>query len=172
MLHLGSIDVWYIYVLHECFRKFSIPRHPKILQPYRTWGSVWKEPLKALPPLELWMGLKNTYSQGRPGSTISTLLHDKINPKDCQVLSLGDSGFLQLFRVVSSDYGKPRRLDSFRGVSVFLFAHLRLSDAYLESSWWVDGGLVLGLGSSPGSCLISIVQGGPLQVISGVMGPL
>ncbi len=24
-------------------------------------------------------------------------LHDKINPKDCQVLSLGDSGFLQFF---------------------------------------------------------------------------
>ena len=42
------------------------------------------------------------------GSTISTLLHDKINPKDCQVLSLGDSGLLQFFRVVSSDYGKPR----------------------------------------------------------------
>ena len=42
------------------------------------------------------------------GSTISTLLHDKINPKDCQVLSLGDSGFLRFFRVVSSDYGKPR----------------------------------------------------------------
>ncbi len=41
------------------------------------------------------------------GATISTLLHDRINPKDCQVLSLGDSGFLQFFRVVSSDYGKP-----------------------------------------------------------------
>ena len=39
---------------------------------------------------------------------VRTLLHDKINPKDCQVLSLGDSGFLQFFRVVSSDYGKPR----------------------------------------------------------------
>ncbi len=42
------------------------------------------------------------------GSTIITSLHDKINPKDCQVLSLGDSGFLQFFLVVSSDYGKPR----------------------------------------------------------------
>ena len=31
------------------------------------------------------------------------MLHDKNNPKDCQVLSLGDSGFLQFFRVVSSD---------------------------------------------------------------------
>ena len=41
-------------------------------------------------------------------SKFATLLHDKINPKDCQVLSLGDSGFLQFFRVVSSDYGKPR----------------------------------------------------------------
>ena len=43
-----------------------------------------------------------------PGFTISTLLHDRINPKDCQVLSLGDTGFLQFFRVVSRDYGKPR----------------------------------------------------------------
>ena len=42
------------------------------------------------------------------GSTISTLLHDRINPKDCQVLSLGDTGFLEFFRVVSRDYGKPR----------------------------------------------------------------
>ena len=29
-----------------------------------------------------------------------TLLHEKINPKNWQVLSLGDTGFLQLFRVV------------------------------------------------------------------------
>ena len=28
-------------------------------------------------------------------------------PKDWQVLSLGDVGFLQLFRVVSGDYGRP-----------------------------------------------------------------
>ena len=42
------------------------------------------------------------------GSTISTLLHDRINPKDCQVLFLGDTGVLQFFRVVSRDYGKPR----------------------------------------------------------------
>ena len=40
------------------------------------------------------------------GSAISTLLHDKINPKDYQVLSLGDSGFLQIFWVVSSDIQK------------------------------------------------------------------
>ena len=46
--------------------------------------------------------------QSNSGSTISTLLHDKINPKNCQVLSLGESGFLQFFRVVSRDYGKPR----------------------------------------------------------------
>ena len=41
------------------------------------------------------------------GSTIITLLHGKINPKDWQVLSLGDVGFLLFFRVVSGDYGKP-----------------------------------------------------------------
>ena len=34
-------------------------------------------------------------------------LHDKINPKDCQVLFLDKSGFLQFFRGVSSYYGKP-----------------------------------------------------------------
>ena len=41
------------------------------------------------------------------GSTISTLLHDKINPKDCQVLSLGDfsgfSNFLGLFQVIMAN---------------------------------------------------------------------
>ena len=41
------------------------------------------------------------------GSTIRTLLHEKINPKDWQVLSLGDVGFLLFFRVVSGHYGKP-----------------------------------------------------------------
>ena len=45
----------------------------------------------------------------RSRSTIRTLLHGKINPKDWQVLSLGDVGFLQFFRVVSGDYGKPCR---------------------------------------------------------------
>ena len=39
----------------------------------------------------------------KSGSTIITLLHDRINPKDCQVLFLGDTGFLQFFRVVSRD---------------------------------------------------------------------
>ena len=48
------------------------------------------------------MCLKHLYCE-LSGSTISTLLHDRINPKDCQVLSLGDTGFLQFFRVVSRD---------------------------------------------------------------------
>ena len=41
------------------------------------------------------------------GSTIRTLFHGKSNPKDLQVLPLGDVGFLLFFRVVSGDYGKP-----------------------------------------------------------------
>ena len=40
-------------------------------------------------------------------STISTLLHEKVNPKDWEY-SLGDAGVLQFFRVVSSDYGRSR----------------------------------------------------------------
>ena len=39
----------------------------------------------------------NQFPDSYTGSTISTLLHDKVNPKDGQVLSLGDSGFLQFF---------------------------------------------------------------------------
>ena len=45
------------------------------------------------------------------GSTIRTLLHGKINPKDWQVASpLVDVGFLLFFRVVSGDYGKPWKM--------------------------------------------------------------
>ena len=44
------------------------------------------------------------------GSTIITLLHEKIKPKNWQVLSFGDVGFFQFLRVVSSDYGKPETL--------------------------------------------------------------
>ena len=51
--------------------------------------------------------LVSLFSRSR--STIRTLLHGKINPKDWQVLSLGDVGFLQFFGVVSGDYGKPCR---------------------------------------------------------------
>ena len=44
--------------------------------------------------------------ESRSGSTIRTLLHGKINPKDWKVLFLGDVGFTTLFlRVVSGDYG-------------------------------------------------------------------
>ena len=53
--------------------------------------------------------MKTNHDVTKTWSTISTLLHDKINPKECQVLSLDDSGFLHFFRVVSSDYGKPRK---------------------------------------------------------------
>ena len=45
-----------------------------------------------------WSFQKNYKWPYKSGSTISTLLHDKINPKDCHVLSLGDSRFLQLWQ--------------------------------------------------------------------------
>ena len=57
------------------------------------------------PYLGRWSNLTNVFWNA--GSTIRTLLHGKINPKDWQVLSLGDVGFLLFFRVVSGDYGKP-----------------------------------------------------------------
>ena len=70
---------------------------------------------------EFMVAIQEFFHQLYCRSTISTLLHDKINPKDCQVLSFGDSGFLQLFRVVSSDYGKPRINEaSLFGICTFL----------------------------------------------------
>ena len=64
-----------------------------------SWNSSWAGSLDDHDPRNL---------QEAPGSTIRTFLHGKINPKDWQVLSLGDVGFLLCFRVVSGDYGKPR----------------------------------------------------------------
>ena len=45
-----------------------------------------------------------------PGSTRSTLLHERINPKDWQVLFVGDAGFLPflgLFQVIMANLGAP-----------------------------------------------------------------
>ena len=95
---------------------------------------------------------------GMAGSTISTLLHDKINPKDCQVLSLGDSGFLQFFKVVSSDYGKPRICLLFVG-HFRLIGWLPLSDKesqgptnspflYVTKTWSQNFEVVNSLGTS------------------------
>ena len=68
------------------------------------------------------------------GSTISTLLHDKINPKKFLVLSLGDTGFLQFFRVVSRDYGKPRV--SFLRSVTFHCQHHRIYGNYTPAGRW------------------------------------
>ena len=47
----------------------------------------------------------------------------KINPKDWTLLSLGDAGFLQFFRVVSSDYGKPCFWHAHRQAQKEVFFH-------------------------------------------------
>ena len=62
----------------------------------------WDPLLSGTSRLVKYYNLARLYS----GSTIRSLLHGKINPKNRQVLSLGDVGFLQVFRVVSGDYGK------------------------------------------------------------------
>ena len=56
---------------------------------------------------DTWKSPQNTENRETiSGSTISTLLHGKINPtKDWQALSLGDVGFLLSFRVVLSTTG-------------------------------------------------------------------
>ena len=78
--------------LHGEIRFFRVP-FPAVL---------WNFPVDGHRSLCLWWS-----GGGYTGSTKRTLLHGKINPKDWQVLSLGDVGFLLFFRVVSGDYGKP-----------------------------------------------------------------
>ena len=62
----------------------------------------------------------------------------RINPKDCQVLSLGDTGFLQFFRVVSRDYGKPRRLQPSKGSMVVFGSHKRWDRWHFWSPNWQE----------------------------------
>ena len=102
------LAIWWIWNWKDG-NKWAYPPQMKVLVGEKVYGAHmrtgWYRSLE-------WPSLKQTWhlQNGcwKTGSTISTLLHDKINPKDCQVVSLGDSGFLQFFRVVSSDYGKPR----------------------------------------------------------------
>ena len=84
---------------HHLRREFNLqPNHPVQHRSELTYKNSY----------ELFGHFGEDTSLTKSGSTISTLLHDRINPKDCQVLFLGDSGFLQFFRVVSRDYGTPR----------------------------------------------------------------
>ena len=73
-------------------------------RPRWRWPNLWQRRLRGGRCLK---SRRLTVCLATTGSTIRTLLHGKINPKDWQVLSLGDAGFLLLFRVVSGDYGKP-----------------------------------------------------------------
>ena len=103
MEHLGFLPGYrtdHIPFVHPGFC-FSPGRH-------RLRLGAWKSNCRLQKESARWEVVVSVFGCRYAGSTISNLLHDKINPKDCQVLSLGDSGFLQLFRVVSSDYGKPR----------------------------------------------------------------
>ena len=51
----------------------------------------------------------NNFGDGEAGSTTSTLLHEKINPKDWQVFSLGDAGFLQFFGLFQGIMASPEK---------------------------------------------------------------
>ncbi len=92
---------------------------------FRELRRFWKKPL----------GFYEKHQHSSSGSTISTLLHDKINPKNFQVLSLGDTGVLQFFRVVSRDYGKPRSWEFtryFHNTNHFCFPPTSQSPTYLQ----------------------------------------
>ena len=112
----------------ECALKQSMePKKSKMVSGYTFGGQpgFFGDPDHLFPPQKIfsWSDLqpkmafpRNTlpdciswclFHQPSTGSTIRTLLHGKINPKDWQVLSLGDVRFLICFRVVSGDYGKP-----------------------------------------------------------------
>ena len=63
------------------------------------------------PVLLQWLRKVDLHSVIVTGSTRSTLLHGKIKPNFLKIdryCLFGDAGLLQSFRVVSSDFGKPR----------------------------------------------------------------
>ena len=89
------------------------------------------------------------------GSIIRTLLHEKINPKDWQVVSLGDVGFLLFFRVVSFDYGKPWFLVELNQLEGW---------EYPPNSYWhclpkVPAGTVLWRAGEPCSYCVCVTEG-------------
>ncbi len=68
---------------------------------------------------------------------------DKINPKDCQVLSLGEPGFLQFFRVVSSDeMANPEGIPQGGRFEIVSLVH-RIGDRRIpQTLLWVDRGIL------------------------------
>ena len=107
-LHFGVLNIFRVFV-HICCVFNVIFQHLKTsFGGFNSWlgklagnGSC-VQPLSVTTPLKR-LSFLGVHHKHQPLRTM-----DKINPKDCQVLSLGDLGFLQFFRVVSSDYGKPR----------------------------------------------------------------
>ena len=83
------------------------------------------------------------FDQQWTGSTITTLLHGKINPKDWQVLSLvmqGFSNFLGLFQVIMANPGESRLQLWGEGGEI----HHVWCWYVARVTWWING---CGIGS-------------------------
>ena len=122
---ISEFSIWiiykieYIYILYvyaNSFKQFpTITSFAAFCDSWSLRCQWWQQDFDSNGPL-----FESSRGRGWTGSTISTVWHDKINPKDCQVLSLGDSRFLQFFRVVSSDYGKPRWMNGVKAECLFI----------------------------------------------------
>ena len=110
-------DVWTCGKMFITRRTLSSPSNLQLLNnPYSDLRMVMEPKRNAeeaigKPPIILWQydGMHNELHCDS-GSTIRTLLHGKINPKNWQVASPFPwwcFGFLLFFRVVSGDYDKP-----------------------------------------------------------------
>ena len=117
-IRMNCRETYYMYIyIYIYIRTYTTNIYIYTYIHLRT-NSLWRGfSIRSLESLSVSLGLRQVHGPQTPfscrGELVgvhqdSTLLNGKINPtKDWQVLSLG-AGFLQFFRVVSSDYGKPR----------------------------------------------------------------
>lgn len=152
MLPLGCMgSVVYLY-LHGIPENSKPYRHPKSFQdfpckrkplkaffrPRRCELGFMKKPILTERCLDV-QGFKyQTGSVDVPHRSSQGVL----NVQGCQTFKNLNLLLLTIFP--SENWGGGANIHSFRGFLLDLAS--RLADAYLESSWWVDGGLVLGLG--------------------------
>ena len=110
----SSVGFNSVYQLALCDRRRPVDENPRSER--MVWGCIRQssstttgDPYLSHGHVTLGGGLEmKDFCLGLNSSAIITLLHEKVNPRNWQILSLGDARFLQLFRIVASGCGKPR----------------------------------------------------------------
>ena len=136
MIHIIHIVVYFSYLPGASLQKFQTLKTPPLavsVKPAHSSGGRWHE--------NFLLFFACFFDDPKSGSTIRTLLHGKINPKDWQVLSLGDglgfSYFLGLFQVIMANPVNSLVNfweDAVRTFWKMLFVSVWLPDSFCESN--------------------------------------